>query len=119
MNETGARQRLDKWLWFARILKSRTLAQKFIATGAVRVDKARVTSPDCRVGPGTVLTFALNQRIRVLRVLDPGVRRGPASEARALYEDLSPEPPPKPETLGEPVPGTRPRGSREVARRRL
>lgn len=84
------RQRLDKWLWFARILKSRTLAQKFIASGAVRVDKERVTGPDQRIGPGSVLTFFLHDRIRVLRVLDTGTRRGPANEAQALYEDLSP-----------------------------
>lgn len=90
MNAGGDRQRLDKWLWFARILKSRTLAQKFIASGAVRVDKARVTGPDQRIGPGSVLTFALHGRIRVLRVVDIGTRRGPASEAQALYEDLSP-----------------------------
>ena len=114
-----ARQRLDKWLWYARILKSRTLAQKFIASGAVRVDKERVTRPDHRIGPGAVLTFALHDRIRVLKVRDAGTRRGPASEAQALYEDLSPEPPPKAERLGEPVIGTRPRGTRDVARRRL
>lgn len=83
------RQRLDKWLWYARQFKSRTLAQKFIASGAVRVDKQRVTSPDHRIGPGTVLTFALNHRIRVLRVLAPGTRRGPASEAQTLYEDVA------------------------------
>ena len=119
MSETGARQRLDKWLWYARILKSRTLAQKFIASGAVRVDKERVTRPDHRVGPGTVLTFALNDRIRVLKILYPGTRRGPASEAQTLYEDLSPAPPPKQDRLSAPVIGTRPRGTRDVPRRRL
>lgn len=118
MMEPAARQRLDKWLWFARILKSRTLAQKFIASGAVRVDSERVTQADHRVGPGMVLTFALNERIRVLKVLDAGTRRGPASEAQTLYEDLSPPPVPRVET-GEPIIGTRPRGTREVARRRL
>jgi ribosome-associated heat shock protein Hsp15 len=97
----GDRQRLDRWLWFARIIKSRTLAQKFIASGAVRVDSQRVTSPDQRVGPGSVLTFPLHNRIRVLRVLDVGTRRGPASEAVTLYEDLSPAPPgTRPETGG-------------------
>ena len=119
MNGAGeTRQRLDKWLWFARMLKSRTLAQKFIATGAVRVDSQRVTSADFRVAPGMVLTFALHERIRVLKVLDAGTRRGPASEAQTLYEDLSPEPRP-PEITGAPIPGERPRGTREVARRRL
>lgn len=119
MSVPVGRQRLDKWLWFARIVKSRTLAQKLIASGAIRVDSERTTSTDHRVGPGMVLTFMLNDRVRVLRILDPGTRRGPASEAQALYEDLSPEPPPKEERLGEPVIGARPRGTRDVRRRRL
>ncbi len=114
--ENGERQRLDKWLWFARLFKSRTLAQKFIASGAVRVDKLKIDRTDYRVGPGTVLTFVLNHRIRVLRVVNPGQRRGPASEAQTLYEDLSPEHRPEP---GAPVPNERPRGSRQVTRRRL
>ena len=119
MTEPVARQRLDRWLWFARMVKSRTLAQKLIASGAVRVDSERTTSVDHRIGPGMVLTFALNDRIRVLRVRDVGTRRGPASEAQTLYEDLSPEPPPKQDKLGEPVVGARPRGTRDVPRRRL
>ncbi len=95
MSEGGTeRQRLDRWLWFARIFKSRTLAQKFVATGAVRVDSRREINPDHRVGPGTVLTFALNGRVRVLRILDAGRRRGPPAEALALYQDLSPPPAP-------------------------
>lgn len=118
MNEPVARQRLDKWLWFARIAKSRTLAQKIIASGAVRVDSQKVIEVDHRIGPGAVLTIALNGRIKVLRVLDPGARRGPATEAQGLYEDLSPAPLPKVDT-GEPVIGQRPRGTRDVARRRL
>ncbi len=116
--ENDERQRLDRWLWFARVFKSRTLAQKFIAAGAVRVDRRRVTHPDFRVGPGSVLTFALNRRVRVLRVCAIGSRRGPASEAQTLYEDLSPEHEPVPYS-SDPVPTTRPRGTRSVARRRL
>ncbi len=112
------RQRLDRWLWFARMFKSRTLAQKFIASGAVRVDKERVTSPDHRIGSGAVLTFVLHDRIRVLRVIAPGTRRGPASEAQTLYEDLSPEHKPA-ETAARPILHERPRGTRSVARRRL
>jgi ribosome-associated heat shock protein Hsp15 len=119
MNAEGSeRQRLDRWLWFARLFKSRTLAQKFIASGAVRVDSKRVTSPDCRIGPDSVLTFVLNRRIRVLRVLAAGTRRGPASEAQTLYQDLSPEHKP-PQTTGEPILHQKPRGTRSVARRRL
>ena len=112
------RQRLDRWLWFARMFKSRTLAQKFVASGAVRIDKEKVSSPDYRVGPGMVLTFVLHQRIRVLRILSAGTRRGPAPEAQALYEDLSPEHIP-PETASRPILHEKPRGTRSVARRRL
>lgn len=112
------RQRLDKWLWFARMFKSRTLAQKFVASGAVRVDKEKISSPDYRVGPGTVLTFVLHERIRVLRVVDAGTRRGPAPEAQALYEDLSPEHTP-PDRTSRPILHEKPRGTRMVARRRL
>ncbi len=112
------RQRLDRWLWFARMFKSRTLAQKFVTTGAVRVDKEKVSCPDHRVGPGTVLTFVLHERIRVLRILDVGSRRGPAPEAQALYEDLSPEHIP-PDKASRPILHEKPRGTRSVARRRL
>lgn len=85
------RERLDRFLFFSRALKSRSLAQKVIASGAIRVNSERCTSPDRRIGAGDVLTMQLHGRILVWRVLDPGVRRGPASEARGLYEDLSPE----------------------------
>ncbi len=85
-----SRQRLDKWLWYARILKSRTRAQKLVQSGAVRVDGTRVTGADTRIGPGNVLTMTVHDRLRVLRVLDPGTRRGPAAEAATLYEDISP-----------------------------
>ncbi len=95
MTGAGGRQRLDKWLFFARAVKSRTLAQKFIESGVVRVNAIRTDASDHKVGAGDVLTFALGTRIVVWRVLDPGQRRGPASEAALLYEDLSPPPPPK------------------------
>jgi len=84
------RQRLDKWLWYARIVKSRTLAQKLVQSGAVRVDSERVTAADFRVWPGMVLTLTVNRRLLVLEIRDPGTRRGPAAEARTLYQDLSP-----------------------------
>lgn len=90
------RLRLDKWLWYARILKSRTLAQKLVQSGHVRVDGARTTRPDFSIKPGMVLTMNVHDRLRVLKVRDLGTRRGPATEAQALYEDLSPKVP-KPE----------------------
>jgi ribosome-associated heat shock protein Hsp15 len=84
------RQRLDKWLFFSRAVKSRTLAQKFVESGAVRVNSERTTSPDRRVGPGDVLTMTLGKRLLVWRIVSEGERRGPATEAATLYEDLSP-----------------------------
>jgi ribosome-associated heat shock protein Hsp15 len=86
------KQRLDRWLFFARAVKSRTLAQKFIEAGAVRINSERTTHTDHAVGAGDVLTMTLHTRLLVWRVLDLGSRRGPPAEAQALYEDLSPPP---------------------------
>ncbi len=85
-------QRLDKWLWYARIVKSRSLAATFIEAGKVRHNKVRVTKPAQLVRPGDVLTVSINHKIRILKVVHPGKRRGPAVEAQALYEDLTPPP---------------------------
>ena len=86
------KQRLDKWLFFSRAVKSRTLAQKLIETGAIRVNSERTDRSDHKVGPGDVLTMTVHTRLLVWRILDPGSRRGPAPEAALLYEDLSPPP---------------------------
>ncbi|MFP9138762.1 RNA-binding S4 domain-containing protein [Devosia sp. XGJD_8] len=91
------KERLDKFLFFSRALKSRTLAQKVIETGAIRVNSERTLRSDLKVGAGDVLTMALHNRIVVWRIVDCGVRRGPASEAQGLYEDLSPPVLPKAE----------------------
>ncbi len=88
----AGRQRLDKWLWFARVVKSRSLAARLVGEGHVRVNGVRVVVPARGVQPGDVLTIALERQVRVLRVVDGGERRGPFSEARLLYEDLSAEP---------------------------
>lgn len=90
-----AKQRLDKWLFFARAVKSRTLAQKLIEAGAVRVNSERTLRTDHQVGEGDVLTMSVHSRLLVWKVRDPGTRRGPAPEAAGLYEDLSPAPLPK------------------------
>lgn len=103
MREPGlapARQRLDQWLFFARAAKSRTLAQRLVESGAVRVNSTRTTAPDARIGPGDVLTMTIGRRVLVWRILGPAVRRGPAPEARALYEDISP---PLTESRGNPL----------------
>ncbi|WEK04650.1 MAG: RNA-binding S4 domain-containing protein [Candidatus Devosia phytovorans] len=96
-SEPIRKERLDKFLFFSRALKSRTLAQKFIESGAVRVNSERTDRSDQKVGAGDVLTMTLHNRITVWRILDCGVRRGPAPEAQGLYQDLSPPPLPKPE----------------------
>lgn len=91
MVESGA-QRLDKWLWFARVLKSRTLAASLVTDGKVRVNRERVTKPAHLVKVGDVVTAAVHRHVKVLRVVRPGARRGPPAEAQTLYEDLSPPP---------------------------
>jgi len=80
--------RLDKWLWQARFFKSRALASKMCTAGRVRMDGERVTKAHAMIRPGHVLTFPQARDIRVVRVIALGTRRGPAVEARMLYEDL-------------------------------
>ena len=87
--------RLDKWLWHARFFKTRTLAIKEVQAGHIRLNAERITKPAHAIGPGDTLTFAQGDRIRVVRLIAIGTRRGPAPEAQALYEDLSPPPPDK------------------------
>jgi len=84
------RQRLDKWLWFARVTKTRTQAQKLAESGRVRLNRNRMDSAHHPVRPGDVLTIAFDGRVRVLRIVAPGERRGSPADARLLYEDLSP-----------------------------
>jgi ribosome-associated heat shock protein Hsp15 len=84
-------QRLDKWLWFVRVVKSRTSAAALVADGKVRVNRERASKPSQMLRVGDVVTVAAHARVRVLRVLAIGARRGPPAEARRLYEDLTPE----------------------------
>lgn len=83
-------QRLDKWLWFARVVKSRSLAARLVAEGGVRVNRGKVDKPGTIIKPGDVLTIGLPNRVRVLAVKLPGERRGPAAEAALLFDDLTP-----------------------------
>lgn len=87
---SGDRQRIDKWLFFARVLKSRSLAAKFVMAGHVRVNRDKIEQTSHPVKPGDVLTITLDRRVLVYRILASGIRRGPAEEARTLYEDLTP-----------------------------
>lgn len=93
MNDTSIR--IDKWLWHARFLKTRTLAQTFVTSGKVRVNTERVEKANQSVKPGDVLTFTKGRRVFVIEVIAIAARRGPASEAQTLYHDLSPPPPKK------------------------
>lgn len=92
--------RLDKWLWQARFFKTRSLAARQVSDGKVRLNAERTDKPARAVGPGDVLTFPQGDRIRVVKVLAPGLRRGPAPEAATLYEDLTPKAEAAPERAG-------------------
>jgi len=80
--------RLDKWLWQARFFKSRTLATRFIETARCRIDGRTVDKPHAAVSPGMVLTFAAGPKVKVVRIVALGTRRGPPAEARTLYEEI-------------------------------
>jgi ribosome-associated heat shock protein Hsp15 len=82
-------QRLDKWLWFARIAKSRTLAAALVSEGKVRVNRVRAAKASQIVRRGDVLTITLRGRVDVLKVLAAGERRGPPELARQLYERIA------------------------------
>ena len=82
------RQRLDKWLWHARVVKTRSSAAALIEAGHVRLNGVRETAPGHAVKAGDVLTIALDRGVRVLKVLGFSERRGDAAAARVLYEDL-------------------------------
>lgn len=86
MVEFGDGQRLDAWLWRARFFKTRSLAATVVAKGRVRVNGDRVAKASRQVRAGDVLTFPQGDAIRVVRVIDFAERRGPADEARLLYQ---------------------------------
>jgi ribosome-associated heat shock protein Hsp15 len=83
----NASLRVDKWLWHARFFKTRSQATAFCAEGRLRINRRLVERASAGVRVGDVLTFAHGKDIRVVRVLKLGERRGPAAEARALYDD--------------------------------
>ncbi|MFM9860138.1 S4 domain-containing protein [Pseudoxanthobacter sp. M-2] len=90
---TIAAQRLDKWLWFARVVKTRPLAKALVEAGKVRVNRDRVTSADRLVRLGDVLTVVVGSRVRVLEVIGFAERRGDAKSVAGLALDRSPAPP--------------------------
>jgi ribosome-associated heat shock protein Hsp15 len=80
--------RIDRFLFFIRLTKSRTLAQAVIDEGHIRIDGRRVEKPTQDVRVGSTIALPLHGEVRVLRVLELPARRGPAAEARACYEEL-------------------------------
>jgi ribosome-associated heat shock protein Hsp15 len=83
-------QRLDKWLWHARLVKTRSLASQLVGKGKFRVNRDKIVKPAHPVKCGDVITTAVFGHLRVLRIAGLSERRGPAAEARALYLDLTP-----------------------------
>jgi ribosome-associated heat shock protein Hsp15 len=108
-------QRLDKWLWCARLLKSRADCARLVAAGMLRLNRWPTEKPHARLRVGDVLTLPLSGRVRVLQVLALAERRGPAAEARLLYREIAPPPPPgpcsDPETAAYPAAGPTSTGS--------
>jgi ribosome-associated heat shock protein Hsp15 len=87
--EDTAWQRLDKFLFFARFCKSRAVAAELIADGLVRINRQPTEKPHAKLRPGDVLTLALAHRVIVAKVLLLAPRRGPATEAKLLYEEIA------------------------------
>ena len=90
MAQATAKIRVDKWLWHARLFKSRGLSGEVAASGGLRLNGERVGKAAQSVRPGDVLTFPKAGHIRVIQIDAIGTRRGPAAEAAELYTDLSP-----------------------------
>lgn len=103
--------RLDKWLWFARFCKSRTLAGKLCETGRIKLAGKAVTKANQMLRPGDVLTFPQGPHVRVIEVVALGTRRGPAVEAQTLYADLAPPQPRAEQPPEDQSPASRERGT--------
>ena len=88
MSDVSVKLRIDKWLWRARFFKSRTLAAQAVNKRKVRVNRQIVDKSHTTIKLGDVITFVLGQNVLVVEVLELGVRRGPATEARSLYRNL-------------------------------
>lgn len=83
------RQRIDKWLWYARLVRTRAAAAALANGGYVRVNGARITAASSKIAPGDVLTIAF-ERVRIVKVIAFSQRRGSPAAAQELYEDLAP-----------------------------
>lgn len=89
MEPAEPRQRIDLWLWHARVVRTRTAAADLVRRGHVRVDGRRVDAPGYSVRAGHVLTIALERQVRVLRIVRFAERRGDATSASDLFEEIT------------------------------
>jgi ribosome-associated heat shock protein Hsp15 len=81
-------QRLDKWLWCARFMRGRSDCAALVARGSIRINRQPTDKPHARLRVGDVLTVPMHNSVRVVRVLSLATRRGPASEAQLLYDEI-------------------------------
>ena len=100
MPDEHDRQRVDRWLWHARLVRTRVAAAALAEAGFVRVNGTRIDAPGRMVRAGDVITVALDRRVRVLKVTGFAPRRGPAGNAAALYEDIGENGPGRPALHG-------------------
>lgn len=87
--EPSAWQRLDHWLWCARLLRTRAACTHLVATGVVRINRQPTDKPHARLRPGDTLTLVVQDKVRILRVRALAARRGSTSDASGLYDDVS------------------------------
>jgi ribosome-associated heat shock protein Hsp15 len=111
------RQRIDRWLWHARLVRTRTAAAELAESGRVRLNGDRVTASSRAVKPSDVLTVALGGQVKILKVLGLSERRGGAPDAQALYEDLSPPAAPRERKQDDPPVAEREPGSGRPTKR--
>lgn len=90
MSEALLTRRIDQWLFFSRLTKSRSLAGRYVVAGKVRVNKQKINKPAQLIYVGDVITAMINKKLVVVEVLALGTRRGPATEAQELYLDMTP-----------------------------
>ncbi len=88
MDDKQKKVRIDKWLWWARFFKTRSLSTKIITKGAVRVNSRRIAKPSIEIKVNDVLTFTSGKSVRVIKVLSLGKRRVNYEEARKMYENI-------------------------------
>jgi ribosome-associated heat shock protein Hsp15 len=113
----GDGQRIDRWLWHARVVRTRALAAELAESGHVRLNGQRIKAPARTVREGDVLTIGLHNKVKVLRVVGFAERRGDSESAVKLYEDLSEPIPPREAVKPAPVSASRDPGSGRPTKR--